>query len=109
MKFKRLHWGLKKGNMMKKIVLSVIALSMLMLGSPAFAGTHGTNGQVSGRSVGAAALSLLIWPGLGQAVNDQSYSKNATHAILGLTGIFRIWSCYDAFVDRQGGVWHNRI
>lgn len=109
MKFKRLHWGIEKGNMMKKIVLSVIALSMLMLGSPAFAGTHGTNGQVSGRSVGAAALSLLIWPGLGQAVNDQSYSKNATHAILGLTGIFRIWSCYDAFVDRQGGVWHNRI
>lgn len=99
----------KKGNVMKKLVLSVIALSMLTLGTPAFAGTHGTNGHVSGRSVGAAALSLLIWPGLGQAVNDQSYSKNATHAILGLTGIFRIWSCYDAFVDRQGGVWNNRI
>ena len=45
MKFKRLHWGIEKGNMMKKIVLSVIALSMLMLGSPAFAGTHGTNGH----------------------------------------------------------------
>ena len=55
---------------------------MLTLGTPAFAGTYGTNGHVSGRSVGAAALSLLIWPGLGQAVNDQSYSKNATHAIL---------------------------
>lgn len=82
---------------------------MLAMPLPVMAGTHGTNGQVSGRSVGAAALSLLIWPGLGQAVNDQSYSKNATHAILGLTGVFRIWSCYDAFVDRQGGVWHNRI
>ena len=90
-------------------MLSVIMLSMLAMGMPAFAGTHGVNGQVSGRSVGAAALSLLIWPGLGQAVNDQSYSKNATHALLGLKGVFRIWSCYDAFVDRQGGVWHNRI
>ena len=90
-------------------MLSVIMLSMLAMGMPAFAGTHGVNGQVSGRSVGAAALSLLIWPGLGQAVNGQSYSKNATHALLGLTGVFRIWSCYDAFVDRQGGVWHNRI
>ena len=94
---------------MKKLMLSVIMLSMLAMGMPAFARTHGVNGQVSGRSVGAAALSLLIWPGLGQAVNDQSYSKNATHALLGLTGVFRIWSCYDAFVDRQGGVWHNRI
>ena len=94
---------------MKKLMLSVIMLSMLAMGMPAFAGTHGVNGQVSGRSVGAAAISLLIWPGLGQAVNDQSYSKNATHALLGLTGVFRIWSCYDAFVDRQGGVWHNRI
>lgn len=94
---------------MKKILTSVIMLSMLTLGMPAFAGTHGVNGKVSGRSVGAAALSLLIWPGIGQAVNDQSYSKNVTHALLGLTGVFRIWSCYDAFVDRQGGVWNNRI
>ena len=94
---------------MKKLLLSTIVLSMLAMPLPVMAGTHGTNGQVSGRSVCAAALSLLIWPGLGQAVNDQSYSKNATHAILGLTGVFRIWSCYDAFVDRQGGVWHNRI
>ena len=88
---------------MKKLILSVIMLSMLAMGMPAFAGTHGVNGQVSGRSVGAAALSLLIWPGLGQAVNDQSYSKNATHALLGLTGVFRIWSCYDA-LDRKSVV-----
>jgi hypothetical protein len=94
---------------MKKILLSVLVLSMLTLSVPAFAGTHGTNGKVSGRSVGAAALSLIIWPGIGQAVNDQSYSKNVTHALLGLTGIFRFWSCYDALVDRQGGVWNNRI
>lgn len=92
---------------MKKVL--ILSLLMAILCTPAFAGTHGKNGKVSGRSIGAGALSLLIWPGIGQAVNDQSFEKNATHAILGLTGIFRIWSCYDAVVDRQGGVWHNRI
>lgn len=95
---------------MKKILLSTLALAMLTLSTPAaFAGTHGTNGSVSGRSVGAAALSLLIWPGIGQAVNDNGFDKNVTHALLGLTGVFRIWSCYDALVDRRGGVWKNRI
>lgn len=94
---------------MKKFLVSVLLLNVLMMGIPAFAGTHGTNGKVSGRSIGAGALSLLIWPGIGQAVNDQNYEKNITHALLGLTGVFRIWSCYDAIRDRQGGVWHNRI
>ncbi len=94
---------------MKKLLSLVILMSVMGMGVPAFAGTHGVNGKVSGRSIGAGALSLLIWPGIGQAVNDQGYEKNVTHAVLGLTGIFRIWSCYDAVVDRQGGVWKNRI
>lgn len=94
---------------MKKVLVSVFALALLMLSTPAYAGTHGVNGTVSGKSILAGALSLIIWPGLGQVVNDQNYDKNITHAILGLTGVFRIWSCYDAVVDRQGGVWHNRI
>ena len=94
---------------MKKLLISFMALLILTASTPVFAGTHGTNGHVSGRSVGAAALSLLIWPGIGQAVNDNGYEKNVTHAVLGLTGVFRIWSCYDALVDRKGGVWKNRI
>ena len=94
---------------MKKLFVSLMVLSVLMMGVPVLAGTHGVNGKVSGRSIGAGALSLIIWPGIGQAVNDQSYEKNLTHALLGLTVIFRFWSCYDAVVDRQGGVWHNRI
>jgi len=94
---------------MKKAT-AIFAVMMFIFSSiPALAGTHGTNGKVSGRSVGAGLLSLLIWPGIGQAVNDNSFEKNVTHAVLGLTGIFRIWSCYDAVVDRSGGVWHNRI
>ena len=84
-------------------------ISVLSLCTPAFAGTHGTNGKVSAKSIGAGALSLIVWPGIGQAVNDCSYEKNVTHAVLGLTGIFRFWSCYDAVVDRKGGVWKSRI
>ena len=94
---------------MKKILVSLMAFCILSVYAPVFAGTHGVNGKVSGRSIGAGALSLLIWPGIGQAINDCSYEKNVTHAVLGLTGIFRIWSCYDAVVDRKGGVWKNRI
>ena len=94
---------------MKKILVLLVILSLTAMSTPVFAGTHGTNGKVSAKSVGAGLLSLLIWPGIGQAVNDQSYEKNVTHAVLGLTGVFRIWSCYDAVVDRQGGVWKNRI
>lgn len=92
---------------MKKIALLFI-LSVLLI-SPALAGTHGRNGKVSGRSVGASLCSLIIWPGIGQAINDQKFEKNSTHAILGLTGVFRFWSFYDALIDRQGGVWHDRI
>ena len=95
---------------MKKILSTFVLLTMLSFVTPAFAGgTQGTPGQVSGKSVGAAALSLIIWPGLGQLINDNPVDKNVTHAILGLTGVFRFCSCYDAFVDRTGGVWHNRI
>ena len=95
---------------MKKILSAAILFAIITLSVPATAfATEGRPGKVSGRSVGAAALSLVIWPGLGQLINENPYDKNVTHALLGLTGVFRIWSCYDAFVDRKGGVWHNRI
>ena len=93
---------------MKKILLILMLLTVIAMSTPAFA-TEGNPGQISGRSVGAAALSLLIWPGIGQLINENPVDKNVTHAVLGLTGIFRFWSCYDALVDRTGGVWHNRI
>lgn len=95
---------------MKKILSLAILMAMASTFTPAFAGgTEGRPGEVSGKSVGAAVVSLLVWPGLGQLMLDNPVEKNVTHAVLGLTGIFRIWSCYDAFVDRRGGVWHNRI
>ncbi len=95
---------------MKKIFASLALLAILATSTPmALAGTHGTNGEVTGKSVGAGLLSLIVWPGLGQIVNDQKDEKVITHALLGLTVVFRFWSCYDAVVDRNGGVWKNRI
>ena len=93
---------------MKKILSAMVLFTILSMVTPAFA-TEGRAGEISGRSVGAAALSLIVWPGLGQLINENPVEKNVTHAVLGLTGIFRFWSCYDALVDRTGGVWHNRI
>ena len=94
---------------MKKIITLSILATMLAFTMPTFAGTHGKDGKISGKSVGASLCSLLVWPGIGQLINENPKDKNITHAVLGLTGIFRIWSCYDALVDRTGGVWHNRI
>lgn len=94
---------------MKKTLTVSMLFCFLVLSAPCFAGTHGVDGHVSARSVGASLLSLIIWPGLGQIVNDQHEDKVVTHALLGLTGIFRFWSFYDAIIDRDGGVWHNRI
>lgn len=95
---------------MKNILTLTILVAMLGFTIPAYAATtHGRDGEISGRSVGAAICSLLVWPGIGQAINHQKVEKNVTHAVLGLTGVFRFWSFYDALVDRQGGVWKNRI
>lgn len=94
---------------MKKLFILFALFTILAMPMSALAGTHGRDGKISGRSVGAAVCSLLVWPGIGQAINEQSTKKNITHAVLGLTGVFRIWSFYDALIDRDGGVWHNRI
>lgn len=107
---------------MKKVLASILLVSVLLLNTPAFAATQkahakkqgyttcGSPGKVTLKSVGAGALSLLIWPGIGQLMNDdKNTEKVLVHAVLGLTGVFRIWSCYDGVVDRKGGVWDNRI
>lgn len=66
-------------------------------------------GDITLKSTCAAALSLFIWPGLGQAINDQPEDKVITHAVLGFLVIPRFWSTYDALVDRDGGYWKGRI
>ena len=94
---------------MKKFMTYALLFAMMLMTTPAFAGTHGTDRQVTGKSIAGGLASLIIWPGIGQIVNDQKTDKVVTHALLGLTGIFRIWSCYDGIANRNGGVWENRI
>lgn len=95
---------------MKKIFTLLMLSAMLLLPAAAMAETHGKNGKVTPKSIGAGALSLLVWPGIGQLMNDEKNTdKVLTHAVLGLTGVFRFWSCYDGVVNRKGGVWENRI
>lgn len=106
---------------MKKILTLTVLVSVLFLNTPAFAATHkahaakshdthGINREVTPKSIGAGALSLLVWPGIGQLMNDGgNVEKAAVHAIIGFFPPFRIWSCYDGVVDRKGGVWENRI
>lgn len=95
---------------MKKFIALSLLFSMLLSAVPAaFAGTHGVDRQVTGKSIAGGLASLIIWPGIGQMVNDQKTDKVVTHALLGLTGVFRFWSCYDGIANRNGGVWQNRI
>jgi hypothetical protein len=98
------------GNKMKKFAKSILVFlftAMLLVPNVSFAKTR--TGEITPKTVLAGALSLLVWPGIGQAVNDNKGEKVATHAVLGLTGVYRFWSCYDAVVDRQGGYWKGRI
>ncbi len=66
-------------------------------------------GAISGKSVVAGVLSFIVWPGIGQAVNDNPGKKVATHAVFGLLPPYRFWSGYDALVDRRGGYWNGKI
>ncbi|MBX2860306.1 MAG: hypothetical protein KTR14_03670 [Vampirovibrio sp.] len=98
--------------MYKKAMLSLAVAGMLSTAmTPAFAGNTDppSTGKISGRTVLAGVTSLLIWPGIGQAINSNKGDKVVTHVVVGLLPPFRIWSGYDALVDRSGGYWDGRI
>lgn len=90
----------------------LLLLALLTLTMPsAFAENSSApqRGHITGKSVLAGALSLIVWPGIGQAVNDNPGKKVGTHALLGLFPPYRFWSGYDGLVDRQGGYWNGKI
>lgn len=94
--------------MKKTLVAALIAVTLLA--SPnAWAVNTAKHGEITGKSVCYGLASLIIWPGIGQYLNDQQTKKNVTHAVLGLTGIFRLWSGWDALVTRDGGRWDGKI
>lgn len=96
---------------MKKFLAVICMVSFVCCSiSPAFAGEKKfRTGKVTPKTVAGGVLSLLIWPGIGQAMNDEKGEKVLTHAVVGLLPPFRFWSCYDAVVDRKGGYWEGRI
>lgn len=97
---------------MKKII-SLITLAIVAATSFAFCpeakAESGKRGEITVKSVGAGVLSLLVWPGIGQAVNDQPGKKVGWHALVGLLPPFRFWSAYDAMYQREGGYWEGKI
>ena len=97
---------------LKIFLVSLFTLSILNLAVPSTYAKNSDpprNGKISGKSVAAGALSFIVWPGIGQAVNNDSGNKVLTHVVIGIIPIYRFWSGYDALVDRKGGYWQGRI
>ncbi len=96
---------------MKKLFAAVLILMMTLSLTPsnAFAENTAKHGKISGKTVCYGLASLIIWPGIGQYLNDNETKKNWTHAIIGLFPPFRFWSGWDALIDRQGGRWDGKL
>ncbi len=95
---------------MKKIVLLLTMLTLFFtVPSPAFAVNTAVHGKITGKTVCFGLASLIIWPGIGQYLNDNETKKNVTHAIIGLFPPYRFWSGWDALIARQGGRWDGKI
>jgi hypothetical protein len=97
-----------KISLTKLSFVSVVLLALLV-NSTLSVSAKGTRGSISGKTVVGGLLSLLIWPGIGQAVNDSPGDKVLTHAVVGLLPPFRFWSGYDALYNRQGGYWKGKV
>lgn len=93
--------------MKKQLSILMLLVCCLAFSSPVNA--ESTKGHITGKTVVAGLTSLIIWPGIGQAINDSPSDKVVTHAVAGLLPPYRFWSAYDALVDRKGGYWKGRI
>jgi hypothetical protein len=95
---------------MKKIMLLLVMMSFAFtLPSPAYAVNTAKHGMITGKTVCFGLSSLIIWPGIGQYLNNNETKKNVTHAIIGLLPPFRLWSGWDALIARQGGRWDGKL
>ena len=96
---------------MKKSILVMMVMLALVAAVPypAFAQNTATHGKITGKTVCFGLASLIIWPGIGQYLNDNETKKNVTHAIIGLIPPFRLWSGWDALIARQGGRWDGKL
>ncbi len=96
---------------MKKLAVLLLVLVTVFAAAPsqAFAENTAKHGKITGKTVCFGLASLIIWPGIGQYLNDNETKKNVTHAVIGLLPPFRLWSGWDALIARQGGRWSGKI
>ncbi|HLD49889.1 MAG TPA: hypothetical protein VJC08_01675 [bacterium] len=97
---------------MKKTIAVLMVMMFLALSafpSPALAVNTAVHGKITGKTVCYGLGSLIIWPGIGQYLNNNETKKNWTHALIGLFPPFRLWSGWDAMIARQGGRWDGKI
>ena len=95
---------------MKKIALLLTMLTLFFtVPSPVFAENTAVHGKITGKTVCFGLASLIIWPGIGQYLNNNETKKNVTHALIGLFPPYRLWSGWDALIARQGGRWDGKI
>lgn len=96
---------------MKKMIaiMLILAMGIAFVPAPGYAANTATHGKITGKSVVAGLTSLILWPGIGQYLNDNETKKNWTHALIGLFPPFRLWSGWDGLIDRQGGRWDGKI
>ena len=96
---------------MRKAIFVLVMLAAVFTVSlpPVFAQNTAKHGKITGKTVCYGLASLLVWPGIGQYLNDNETKKNVTHAVIGLFPPFRLWSGWDALIARQGGRWDGKI
>ncbi len=94
---------------MKKTLAMLLIACSLLAAPNAWAVNTATHGTITGKTVCYGLASLLIWPGIGQYLNNNETKKNFTHAVIGLIPPFRLWSGWDALIARQGGRWDGKI
>jgi len=96
---------MKKALAIALVIFSTVALTP----ATSYAANTAVQGKITGKTVVSGLTSLLLWPGIGQYLNDNETKKNWTHALIGILPPFRFWSGWDALVDRQGGRWDGKI
>ena len=96
---------------MKKMIvlLMLFAVAFGLVPAHAYAVNTAVHGKITGKTVCYGLASLLLWPGIGQYLNDNETKKNVTHAIIGILPPFRLWSGWDALIARKGGRWDGKI
>ncbi|MFC1517482.1 hypothetical protein ACFL5G_02875 [Candidatus Margulisiibacteriota bacterium] len=98
---------------MKKSIIIILLIALFC--TPLSAAERISTGEITGSTVLAGLASLILWPGIGQAINEDAQDKVVWHAVFGLIDVatrvpvVRLWSGYDGLVDRKGGYLDGKL